>query len=108
MKATAISMRAMPAPAFRWTAVLCALAIWLLGLLTVSPQLHAALHSDANHQDHSCAVTLFSHGVEEGTGVMAGVSAPELFATGSCLVQPVSPVAGVQHRLPPGCGPPLG
>ena len=77
------------------------------GLLAASPQLHAALHSDADHQDHTCAVTLFSHGVETaaiGTGLSA---APALFPIGECALAPALPVAAPQHRLPPGCGPPL-
>ena len=53
-----------PVPAFRWTAILAALSIWILGLLAAAPHWHASLHSDASQQDHSCAVTLFSHGVE--------------------------------------------
>jgi len=106
VRSPSTKIKKMPAPAIRWVALFCAVAVWALGLLAVSPQLHAALHNDANHQDHTCAVTLFSHGVEEGAGIMASVSAPELHATGSCLIQPAMPLAEVQHRLPPGCGPP--
>jgi hypothetical protein len=95
-----------PSPVFRGVAVFCALAVWTLGLLAASPQLHAALHHDADHQDHSCAVTLFSHGVENGTEAVLSVGAPLLLVTGSCPVAPVALVTNAPHRLPPACGPP--
>ena len=107
MRAPVTNRPKQPAPALRWTAVFCALTVLALGLLAVSPQLHASLHCDAHHQDHACAVTFFSQGVEAVPGIMASVSAPESFVVGSCLGQPVTPVAEVQLRLPPGCGPPL-
>ena len=40
------------------------MTVWLLGLLAFSPELHAAMHKDADHEEHSCAVTLFSQGFE--------------------------------------------
>jgi hypothetical protein len=107
MRAHAASLRTVPVPAFRWTAVICALAVWMMGLLAVSPQLHTALHSEASHLDHTCAVTLFSHGVENAVGSACVAGAPVLFSVGQCLVQPALPVAEAHHRLPPGCGPPL-
>jgi hypothetical protein len=97
---------AKPRPAFRWVAVFCALTVWVLGLAAASPQLHAALHPDADHTDHTCAVTLFSHGFEDGTGSTFPVCAPALFVEYKSTVQPASPVADVLHRLPPGRGPP--
>lgn len=87
--------------------VFCALAVWTLGLLAVSPQLHAALHPDADQADHSCAVTLFSHGIESDAGFTCLTWAPLLFVEEACAIQPVSPVADILHRLPPGRGPPL-
>jgi hypothetical protein len=96
-----------PNPGLQWVAVFCALSVWALGLLAVSPQLHAALHADANHADHTCAVTLFSHGADVCTGTTTLVCAPLFFVVEEGLGQPVSPVAEVPHRLPPGRGPPL-
>jgi hypothetical protein len=96
-----------PAPRFRWAAGFCALLVLALGLLAISPQLHAALHGDANHQDHACAVTLFSHGVETAASGNCLASTPALFPAGPCAIQPALPVAEVPCRLPPGCGPPL-
>jgi hypothetical protein len=34
---------------------------WVL-TLSVSPQLHEWIHPDADHEDHECAVTLFTGG----------------------------------------------
>jgi len=96
-----------PRPALRALAVFCALTVWMMGLLAASPQLHAALHSDADQSDHSCAVTLFSHGCDGGLGSVCLACAPILFVACENAVQPVLPVADVPYRLPPGRGPPL-
>ena len=79
----------------------------MLGLLAASPQLHAALHSDADQQEHTCAVTLFNHGVETATICSGLASAPVLFPIGEWALPPALPGAAPHHRLPPGCGPPL-
>lgn len=107
MRSTVPDLKPKPTPALQWTAAFCALAVWVLGLLAANPQLHRTLHGDANHQDHSCAVTLFSHGVEQATGSSQAVCAPVLFPAGDCTVQPALPVAGGDNRFPPGRGPPL-
>lgn len=107
MRTRAVILKTEPTAAFRWLAVFCALSVWMLGLLAVSPQLHASLHSDAWHQDHSCAVTLFSHGADGAITDASVASAPVLFPAGECAVQPALPVASAAYRLPPGRGPPL-
>ena len=93
-------------PAHRWLAAFCALAIWLFGLLNISPQLHASLHHDGDQADHTCAITLFSYGVE-ATPVQVDLTfTPQLIL----LEAPLSPLdqPGVDtDRLPPACGPPL-
>jgi len=96
-----------PKPALRWVAVFCALTVWLLGLLATSPQLHAALHADADHTDHECAITLFSHGIEDGTACALLASVPLLQVENKSAIQPISSVADALHRLPPGRGPPV-
>ena len=97
-----------PAPAFRWAAVLCALTVWVMGLLAASPQLHAALHSEANHQDHTCAITLFSHGVEEVTGP-AELTVSPLAALDEVVAPYVArPVWAPRYWLLPGRAPPVG
>jgi hypothetical protein len=41
--------------------VLMASIFWAV-TLAVCPQIHEWIHPDADHQDHNCAVTLFSNG----------------------------------------------
>jgi len=43
------------------TTFVSAAFLWALAL-SVSPQLHERIHPDANHIEHSCAVTLVSSG----------------------------------------------
>ena len=52
--------------AFSWT---------LVG--SVSPQLHARIHADANRSDHVCAITLIASGSFEQAGQPVLVSEPE-------------------------------
>ncbi len=106
MRLPVVQVRPEPSPALRWTASFCALAIWLLGVLATSQQLHASVHSEADHLNHACAVTLFNHGVEAATGGACIAGAPVLFPAGRCFVQPALPVARADNRLPPGRGPP--
>lgn len=49
--------------------------LWAL-TLSVSPQLHERVHSDANRADHSCAVTFVSSGNFNHTPVSILISAP--------------------------------
>ena len=69
----------------RGLALLCAVTVWLLGLLAASPELHAMLHADSDHCDHECAVTLFAQGAEGST-------------TGPVLT--VGPMAEAPEQLP--------
>lgn len=106
MSSSAASPRLLFLRAYRWAAVVSVVAVWMLGMLAASPQLHASLHSDADRIDHSCAVTLFSHGVEQVTSGTFVTGAPMLFPAGECAVRPALPVAAVPGRFPPGRGPP--
>lgn len=94
-------------PALRWLAAGCALLVWMLGLLAASPQLHGTVHDDASHAGHSCAITLFSHGVDESLGSIDFVVTPALFPTGEVVALAIEPTTDAHVRLPPGCGPPL-
>ena len=85
-----------------------ALTVWLLGLLAASPELHSLLHEDAGRAGHTCAITLFREGVEDGLGAAVLVATPALFPAGETVAVMVLPVADADVRLPPGCGPPLG
>jgi hypothetical protein len=95
-----------PSRALRWTAAVCAFAIWALGILAASPDLHGLIHADAGNPNHSCAVTLLSDGVDDVTAQRFSLSAPVLFPIGA-RVPAVEPIlADAPHLLPPGRGPP--
>jgi hypothetical protein len=94
-------------PALRWVAAACALAIWLLGIFSASSQLHGALHADAGEAGHACSITLFSHGVEDSTGLAVIVVAPAVFPAGEISWVAAAPRESLVDRLPPGRGPPL-
>src|SRR6516162_1136369 len=49
---------------------------WTL-LVSVSPQLHARIHADANSSDHACAITLIASGSYEHAVQPPIVSPPE-------------------------------
>jgi hypothetical protein len=87
--------------------MVCALTLWLLGLFAASSQLHGSLHADAGHAGHSCAITLFSHGLEASLGCADLVVTPALFPAGGFATPPVAPLSDAPDRLPPGRGPPL-
>ena len=106
MSATAAQSHPLPMPAARWLAAFCALAIWLLGLLNVSPQLHAPLHHDCDEANHTCAITLFSHGVETTAVEVDLIFTPQLIFTGLAR-SPLALLRVNPDRLPPACGPPL-
>ena len=90
----------------RILAGLCALSVWLLGVLAVSPELHAHVHSDATAAHHECAVTLFQHGVENPAGAVDLTVGPAPVA-GSALVPPeFRSRTAADLRLKPGRGPP--
>ncbi|SRR6266404_1101066 len=49
--------------------------LWTL-VLSVSPQIHARVHPDANRVDHSCAVTLIASGNYDHSAQAPLISAP--------------------------------
>ena len=89
-------------------AVALLLAVMMLGLaiLTTSPVAHAWLHADAHDSNHACAVTLYAQGT---TVPLAVVSVPLVVwqlvdiavPRGETSVRPAP-----SYLLPPGCGPP--
>jgi hypothetical protein len=88
-------------------AVLCALTVWVLGLLAVSPQLHAAMHQDAGHEEHSCAVTLFSQGVEGTNPSIDFAITPLVLLADSPVSVEACPAAAPRYWLLPGRAPPV-
>jgi hypothetical protein len=56
--------------------VLFAAFSWTL-LVSVSPQLHGCIHSDANRSDHVCAITLIASGSYEHGAQPPVISPPQ-------------------------------
>jgi hypothetical protein len=57
-------------------AVIFAAFAWTL-VGSVSPQLHARIHADANQADHVCAITLIASGSYEQAGQPVIVTSPQ-------------------------------
>lgn len=93
--------------ALRGVAAVCALMVWLLGFFAASSQLHGSVHADADHAGHTCAITLFSQGLEDSLGCADLVVTPALFPAGEIAAGPVVSLTDTPDRLPPGRGPPL-
>src|SRR5262249_24359658 len=53
-----------------------AASFWTV-VVSVSPQLHARIHADANHIEHVCAITLIASGSYEQAGQPAFVGGPQ-------------------------------
>lgn len=125
---TAVSARLRPfrpRPGFlhRVVAAGCALAIWLLGILALSPELHARLHGhgaeaercahhghehhdDAPATDHTCAVTLFQHGVDDPLSTVLVLAAPSARPVGEIARPGSAPRRAADLRLHFGQAPP--
>jgi hypothetical protein len=80
---------------------------WTL-LVSVSPQLHARIHPDANSSDHACAVTMIASGSYEHAAQPPIVSAPQFdicFSTTAALtstwVRPLFLNAHIFAHAPP-------
>lgn len=102
-----LSAKSKPTLTLRWVAGICALLVWMLGMLAVSPELHAAIHADADHADHSCAVTLFSHGVEGTNSSIVLIVAPATLPADPATIPEVRLAAAPRYLLLPGRAPPL-
>jgi len=93
--------------AWRGIAAVCALMVGLLGIFSSSSQLHGSVHSDADHADHTCVITLFSQGIEDSDGCADLLVSLALFPAGEIAAVTAAPVTDLPDRLPPGRGPPL-
>ena len=102
-----LSAKSKPTPTLRWVAGFCAFLVWMLGVLAVSPELHAAIHADADHANHSCVVTLFSHGVEgtNSSGVL--IVAPVAFVADLPILPEIRLTVASRYLLLPGRAPPI-
>jgi hypothetical protein len=83
---------------------------WTL-LLSVSPQLHARIHADANRGDHTCAITLIATGSYDHAAQPPLISAPQpsvqfskIAALNSTWVQPLFLSAHIFAHAPPSVG----
>jgi hypothetical protein len=81
--------------------------VWVLGLLAASPELHALVHADADDPGHSCAVTLFSQGVDHPAVDTVLAPAPALFVVADLYPTEPLQVESVEDWLLPGRGPPV-
>jgi hypothetical protein len=87
--------------------VLFAAFSWTL-LVSVSPELHGCIHSDANRSDHVCAITLIASGSYEHGAHPPVISPPQFdvrFATSgeltSTWVSPLFLNAHIFAHAPP-------
>jgi hypothetical protein len=96
-----------PGAALRGVAVLGALLVWLLTILTASPTLHEALHADAGGADHECAITLFSHGTENPVALAVLLVAPVVFVMATLAPVARREIAAAHYWLLPGRAPPV-
>jgi hypothetical protein len=91
----------------RWLAALLAVTVWALGVLAVSPELHAALHKDDAGHAHECAVTLFAHGAHLLDAAPTMHHVADARAIG-CVARPLTHAWSAPHYLlRPACGPPV-
>ena len=81
--------------------------LWTL-VRSVSPQLHARIHPDANQGDHTCAVTLIATGTYDHAAHPPLIRAPQpsvqftkIAALNSTWVQPLFLNAHVFAHAPP-------
>lgn len=79
----------------------------MLGVLAASPELHGHLHDEAGEAGHTCAITLFSGGVDHASGGTEIAVNPALFPAGDHVAAISAPRKDAEGRLPPVCGPPL-
>lgn len=101
---------AVPSPlprSSRWLAVWLAVTVWALGVLAVSPELHAELHADGDGHAHECAVTLFAHGADTLDAAPALQHRSEAHELGRVAAPDPHVWAALHYRLRPACGPPL-
>jgi hypothetical protein len=80
-------------------------------LLSVSPQLHARIHTDANRGDHTCAVTLIATGSYDHAAHPPLIGAPQpsvqftkIAALSPTWVQPLFLSAHIFAHAPPARG----
>lgn len=97
----------------RWLAAWLAVTVWALGVLAVSPDLHGALHHDADHGHgddglaHQCAVTLFAQGVDTLETVPTLQPLADARELGCVAAPSTHAWTGPHYLHRPACGPPV-
>jgi hypothetical protein len=94
----------------RWLALIatgCAALVLLLAILAADPSAHRWLHADSDHEDHSCAVVLFAHGLTSALAeiILTLVAWRLLSVLGRA--GEVLHLATPSYFLQPACGPPV-
>ncbi|HEU5078883.1 MAG TPA: hypothetical protein VFT72_06700 [Opitutaceae bacterium] len=91
----------------RALALVLATLVFGLTLLAVSPAAHERLHGAAAHQaDHTCAITLFAHGITASPPPIQIAPALEL-KSDQIFVHPTDlQLIASKYLLRPVCGPP--
>ncbi|HVU15568.1 MAG TPA: hypothetical protein VHD32_01490 [Candidatus Didemnitutus sp.] len=90
----------------RACALLFAGLVFALGILGASPDLHSLIHPDADHGNHTCAITLFHQGLDEAAPIIAAAPAPSLVEIGAAVRDGARRPDAHLDRLMPGRGPP--
>lgn len=81
--------------------------VFALTLLAVSPAAHERIHGAAAHQvDHTCAITLFAHGVTSAPPPLC-LTPPLELQSEKIFVHPTDlQLIASKYLLRPVCGPP--
>jgi len=93
-------------PWWRGIALGAATLVGLLVVLAASPGLHAALHADASHPGHACAVTVFLNGIDPPAAETPRPAAPLELTECLAPVEAEMLLPATRYWLPPHCGPP--
>lgn len=79
----------------------------LLSVLAASPSLHRALHTDADHDTHECAVVLFAGGVTLALGAFAVAAPAAVWRVQPAVVVSDLFLASPRYLRQPERGPPV-
>ena len=94
----------------RWLAPIatgCAMLVLLLAILAADPAAHRWLHADSDHEDHSCAVVLFAHGLTSALAAVVLVLVAWRLLSVLGRAGEVLQLAAPSYFLQPACGPPV-
>ena len=93
----------------RWPALIaggCAALVLLLSILAADPAAHRWLHADSDHEDHTCAIVLFAHGLTSALAEVVLTLVAWRLLSGLGWAGEVLHLAAPGYLLQPACGPP--